>query len=262
MVKKSEKHAFYAGFNEWHTVCLSIPSIKLSVIIYNIIKIMKNIIKILTATLVSLTVVSSLSASLLISQYVETNSGTTPKGVEIWNYSASAIDFSTTVFTIEKGTNGAAPSTDFTLDTGTLAAGAVMVVGTTDMGTYLTNSDLGSVAYYSEGFTFNGDDALVIKLDGTITDVFGTAGSDPGSAWSGGGVETRNSNIALIAGITTGDTDGWTDPSGRFTTISSTPNAADGLVGFGVAPVPEPTTYALLAGLFGLTFVMLKRRQA
>jgi len=88
--------------------------------------------------------------------------------------------------------------------------------------------------YYSKNFTFNGDDALVIELDGVVTDVFGTPGMDPGSSWSGGGVETRNSNIALNTGITTGDVDGWTDPSERFMTVGT-----DGmdLTGFGVAPV-------------------------
>ena len=30
----------------------------------------------------------------IISQYVETNSGTTPKGVEIWNNTGSTLDFS------------------------------------------------------------------------------------------------------------------------------------------------------------------------
>jgi len=57
----------------------------------------------------------------IISQYVETNSGTTPKGIEIWNNTGSILDFSTNNLVIEKGVNGAAPSPNITISTGTLA---------------------------------------------------------------------------------------------------------------------------------------------
>ena len=59
----------------------------------------------------------------VISQYVETNSGTTPKGIEIWNNTGGTLDFSTNNLVIEKGTNGGTPSADFTLSSGTLGAG-------------------------------------------------------------------------------------------------------------------------------------------
>jgi hypothetical protein len=49
--------------------------------------------------------VDELRASVLISQYVETNSGTTPKGIEIWNPTANPIDFSVTSLDVLKGTN-------------------------------------------------------------------------------------------------------------------------------------------------------------
>ena len=184
--------------------------------------------------------------SQIISQYIETNSGTTPKGVEIWNNTASALDFSSNNLVIEKGTNGAAPSTDITVSTGTLAPGAVMVIGTSDMGTYLTDNGLSSVLYVTKSFTFNGDDALVVKYGGTTTDVFGDPGTgDPGSGWSGSGVQTYNQNIRLIdesdaagTGLNSGDTDGWTDPSTRFVTVSTSPSTLPaGLSGFGVAPI-------------------------
>ena len=183
--------------------------------------------------------------SQIISQYIETNSGTTPKGIEIWNNTGSTLDFSTNNLVIEKGTNGAAPSTDATISTGTLAPGAVMVIGTSDMGTYLTDQGRSSVFYTLKGFTFNGDDALVVKYGGTTTDVFGDPGTDPGSAWTGSGVETRNQNIRLIddsdgagTGLTSGDTDGWTDPSTRFVTVNTTPSTLPaGLEGFGLAPI-------------------------
>ena len=48
----------------------------------------------------------SLSVNLdaqIISQYVETNSGTKPKGIEIWNNTGEILDFSTNNLVIKKG---------------------------------------------------------------------------------------------------------------------------------------------------------------
>lgn len=171
----------------------------------------------------------------IISQYIETNSGTTPKGVEIWNNSGSSIDFSVNNLVIKKGGNGGTPSADATVSSGTLADGEVWVIGTSDLGTYLTNEGIGTANYTEKAFTFNGDDALELWIGTTKEDVFGNPGSDPGSAWTGNGVSTKNQNIALLSGITTGDTDGWTDPSERFETISTDP--VNDMSGFGVAPV-------------------------
>jgi hypothetical protein len=168
----------------------------------------------------------------IISQYVEANSGTTPKGIEIWNNTGGTLDFSTNNLVIEKGTNGDTPSADFTLSSGTLAAGKVIVIGTSDLQTTTENN--GSV-FHSKSFAYNGDDALVVKYGGIISDIFGNPGNDPGSEWSGSGVSSKNQNIALLSEITTGDTDGWTDPSERFETISSSPSSG-GIDGFGIAP--------------------------
>ena len=180
----------------------------------------------------------------IISQYVETNSGTTPKGVEIWNNTGSTLDFSSNNLVIEKGNNGNSGIADVTVSSGTLVSGAVMVIGSSDIGTYLTNQGLTGITFVTEGFTFNGDDALIVKYGGTTTDMFGLEGEDPGSHWSGSSVSTRNSNIRLIdetdsagSGISSGDPDGWTDPSSRFVDDGYTPNAVDGLTGFGVAPI-------------------------
>jgi predicted RecA/RadA family phage recombinase len=173
----------------------------------------------------------------IISQYVETDSGTSPKGLEIWNNTSVAIDFSVDNLIIEKGTNGGAPSSDFTIDSGVLQPGEVLVVGTIDMQPVATSN---GVLFYEKAFTFNGDDALVLKLGTTTTDVFGSPNTDPGSAWEGNGVSTQNQNIALLSSITTGELTGFTDPSTRFETINTTPSdiANGGLDGFGVAPSP------------------------
>jgi len=173
----------------------------------------------------------------IISQYTETNSGTTPKGIEIWNNTGSTLDFSTNNLVIEQGTNGGDPSATYTLSEGNLASGDVIVIGTSDMET--TTTDNGST-FYLKAFNFNGDDALVVKYGGIITDVFGTPGNDPGSAWSGNGVSTADQNIALIEGITSGDTDGWLDPSLRFETISIDP--FNNLSGFGISPPGNKAT--------------------
>ncbi len=171
-------------------------------------------------------------ASLILSQYVETSSGTTPKGIEIWNTSGLSIDFSSTNLRVLQGTNGGVPSEKVIVNSGTLPAGEVMVIGTSDIGTYLTDQGLTDILYIEESFTFNGDDALQIEVNGEIVDTFGEPGNDPGSSWSGNGVVTANSNIGIKEGITIGDTDGWIDPSERFETISTD----NSLTGFGIAP--------------------------
>ena len=169
----------------------------------------------------------------IISQYIETNSGTEPKGIEIWNNTDSQLDFSSNTLDILKGANGNPLSSVFTLTSGTLAAGDVLVIGTSNLESTTTGN--GS-DFYEHAFTFNGNDALQVEYGGTIVDVFGTPEEDPGSAWEGNGVSTANQNIALLDGITSGDTDGWTDPSTRFETISEDPVGTGGDEGFGVAP--------------------------
>ena len=160
---------------------------------------------------------------LIFSQYSDTDSGSTPKGVEIWNATGSDITFNSSdkELTIDVGVNGGAPAEVFSLTSGTLLAGDVLVIGTSDM-----SPD------HVEAFTFNGDDSVVLKLGGVTTDVIGNPGSDPGSSWSGGGVSTADRNIQLKTGVSTGDTDGWTDPSTRFEDVS----AGSTLTGFGTAP--------------------------
>lgn len=177
----------------------------------------------------------------IISQYVETNSGLTPKGIEIWNNTGSTLNFSTNNLIIQQGTNGAAVSTIVTINNGTLDSGGVIVIGTSDIGTYLTGQGLTGL-FTSYNFSFNGDDALEVKYGSTTTDIFGTPGSDPGTSWLGSGVNTANQNIELISGITSGASTGWTDPSLRFSTISTSPSTLPaGLAGFGIPPTSTTT---------------------
>lgn len=221
----------------------------------------------LAATLaVAAITAGAVHGQLVISQYVDTNSGTTPKGIEVWNAGNSTIDFSVTNLVVLKGTNGGALTSDFTLSVGTLNAGDVWVIGTSDFDTYLTDTfGAGNYNYSVKAFTFNGDDSLQIQLDGVAQDTFGTVGVDPGSAWSGSGVSSADQNIQLKEGITSGDVAGWSDPSTRFETVSTAPATLPaGLEGFGVAPVPEPSTWALIAlgSAFVLWRVRRKARQA
>jgi hypothetical protein len=177
----------------------------------------------------------------IISQYVETNSGTIPKGIEIWNNTNTNLNFSTNNLVIQQGSNGGNLTTVVTINSGSLAPGAVLIIGTSDINSYLSNQGL-TPSFTLYAFTYNGDDALVVKYGSLTTDVFGNPGSDPGTSWDGGSVSTANQNIELITGINSGATIGWTDPSIRFTTVSTTPATnPGGLNGFGVAPINNTT---------------------
>lgn len=183
--------------------------------------------------------------SIIISQYIETSSGTTPKGIEIFNISGADIDFSVDNFIVHQGTNGAACSSlaGTSITSGILKADEVWVVGTSDLTAYAISNGTNLSGTTTFAFDFNGDDALQIYLGGVLQDQFGICGSDPGSSWTGGGVSTANNNIQIFDGLCVGDTDGWTDPSERFTQIAG----GTVMTGFGNAPAScsGPITYSV-----------------
>jgi len=171
--------------------------------------------------------------SVVISQYIETNSGSVPKGIEIFNVSGSNIVFSASNnLQIYVGVNGAACASVVNIISGTLAADQVWVIGTSDLTAYATTNGTNLSGTSTFAFTFNGDDAVSVYLGGVLQDMFGTCGSDPGAAWTAGSVSTANQNIQLIDGTCTGDSDGWTDPSLRFTYVG----IGTDMTGFGNAP--------------------------
>lgn len=185
--------------------------------------------------------------SVVISQYIETNSGTEPKGIEIFNVTGSDIVFSAVNnLQIFQGTNGGACASVVNITSGTLQAGRVWVVGTATLTTYTTTNGTNFSGTTTYNFTFNGDDALRVDLGGVTQDMFGLCGSDPGASWSGSGVDTANFNLQILDGLCTGDTNGWTDPSTRFSSIG----AGNVMTGFGDSPAScttpcvTPTTQA------------------
>ncbi len=76
-----------------------------------------------------------------------------------------------------------------------LAAGEVVLVCTTDAPVPGCGASMGSAP-------FNGDDALVVRCGEQDTDVFGRVGEDPGDAWKGGGLSTKDAALVRCHRLT------------------------------------------------------------
>ena len=128
-------------------------------------------------------------ATLIISQYVEGSSYN--KYVELYNATTETLDLSE--YTLELYSNDAVEASYTMTLSGTLAPGAVIVIGNNNDGIY--TPDLVS----STVINFNGDDDLVLKHNGVVIDSFGQIGTR---------IEIAK-DVTLIrkTGITSGDTD-------------------------------------------------------
>jgi len=136
---------------------------------------------------------------LFISEYVEGSSFN--KALEMYNGTSAAIDLTAGQYILEFYFNGATTSSSLAL-TGTVLAGATYVVAH-------TSAVLSFTPQLSSGaVNFNGDDAIVLKkggVSGTVLDVIGQVGFDPGTQWGSNDTCTLDRTIRRKASICQGD---------------------------------------------------------
>ena len=154
---------------------------------------------------------------LFFSEYIEGSSNN--KALEIYNGTGNAADLSQ--YTVELYSNGAVSTTNILAlsDAGpVLADGSVLVIANGS-----ASAPILDVANIVSSVTFfNGDDAVVLKRNGTIIDIIGVLGSDPGSEWGTGSESTKDNTIRRLPTVCAGDADGFNNPA----------NISDQWVGF------------------------------
>ncbi|AOT11084.1 hypothetical protein S4054249_24945 [Pseudoalteromonas luteoviolacea] len=170
------------------------------------------------------------TSKVIFTEYIEGSSSN--KAVEITNFTGATLDLSRVTITLAD--NGK-PLTTEGLRTQTLSGelkhGESHVIANSS-----ANDDIKSRQDSTSTITyFNGDDALVLTVDGQIADVFGQVGTDPGSAWGSGNTSTKDKTLRRKDGITSGDTtlDDAFDPSVEWKGFEK--NTADGLGCSGVS---------------------------
>lgn len=143
------------------------------------------------------------------SEYVEGSSNN--KALEIYNGTGSSIDLDAGDYYLQFFFNGSSSAGSEIALTGTVGSGAVYVLADDSADAAILNvADQVSNASF-----FNGDDAVVLRkggTSGTILDVIGQVGFDPGSEWGSGDISTQNNTIRRRASVCAGDT----NPSDDF----------------------------------------------
>ena len=149
---------------------------------------------------------------LFFSQYGDGDGGNC-KFIELYNPTDATIDLAAGNYTIIKGGNGDTfeESTNIEVLTGTIAPGAVLVVGNpacfdgTDSASVDAGFPLSGIDYITSTVVgyINGDDALGLFKDGVLIDTIGLSGEDPGDYWLVGdgdllGGTTANSGMIRI----------------------------------------------------------------
>jgi len=195
---------------------------------------------------------------LFFSEYVEGSS--LNKALEIFNGTGAPIDLDAGNYSIEIYFNGSTtPLTSIDL-TGVIPDGDVFVVA--DDGAdaaILAVADLTSPLNF-----FNGDDAVALVMDGTLVDVIGQIGFDPGSEWGTGDTSTADNTLRRRSTIVAGDTIGSDVFIPAIEWEGFPLNTFDGLGSHSIASgsVPEPGVLALVGtGLAGMAFVRKRRRR-
>ena len=137
-------------------------------------------------------------SDLFFSEYVE-GSGNN-KCLELYNPTNAAINLSGYTIEIYDNGNSSPVGTPWAL------SGVVPPMGTFVLCSGLAGGALQSIEDGHFGFgSFNGNDAIALKNNGRTLDVFGAIGCDPGDAWTGGGLSTKDRTLVRKSCILKGN---------------------------------------------------------
>ncbi|MGQ0503000.1 MAG: lamin tail domain-containing protein [Panacagrimonas sp.] len=177
------------------------------------------------------------AADLFFSEYVEGSSNN--KALEIGNLTATPVDLAAGQYVVQMYFNGSL-SAGLTIPlTGTVGPGDVFVLAQAGANaTILAQADQTSGSGW-----FNGDDAVVLRkggAGGTLLDVIGQIGNDPGTQWGSDLASTADNTLRRKAAIQQGDTVGTDafDPALEWDGFAN--DSFDGLGALSATPPPPP----------------------
>ncbi len=146
-------------------------------------------------------------AEIFISEYIEGSSNN--KAIELYNPTGLAIDLAAGNYQLEFYFNGGTTNTKILNLTGSINADSVYIIAQASA-TFLTANGGSVNANQTDALFnwFNGNDAVVLKKNGTIIDAIGQIGFDPGndSEWGSGLTSTKDNTLRRKSHIVRGDT--------------------------------------------------------
>lgn len=154
-------------------------------------------------------------SDLFISEYIEGTSNN--KALELYNGTGASIDLAAGQYVVQMYFNGSTSAGVTISLTGTVSAGGTFVLAQSSANaTILAKANLTNGSGW-----FNGDDAIVLRkggASGTILDVVGQVGSDPGTEWGTGLTSTADNTLRRKTTVCQGDADGTNafDPSAEW----------------------------------------------
>jgi predicted extracellular nuclease len=187
---------------------------------------------------------------LFFSEYIEGTSNN--KALEIYNGTGAPVNLGANSYAVHMCFNGSAACSLTIPLTGTVAPGDVYVLAQSAAGpAILAQADQTSGAGW-----FNGDDVVVLLKGGTIVDVIGELGVDPGTEWGTGLTSTADNTLRRKSTIEAGDS----NPVGVFDpAIEWDGFATDDFTGLGAHSTvvadaaPQVTTTSPASGATGVS---------
>ncbi|MBU0677577.1 MAG: lamin tail domain-containing protein [Verrucomicrobia bacterium] len=153
------------------------------------------------------------AGTVIISEYIEGSDFN--KAIEIYNSTPQNVSFGDDSYYLQiYGGGSTNPSYQISL-TGTVASGDAYVAVAQRPSGVSTQLVALADARYSGLQWFNGDDAIVLRMNGTtgpVLDVIGQVGFDPGTKWGSGDISTLDHTLVRKSFVTFGDT----NPSNTF----------------------------------------------